>query len=299
MGHSLSRDLIVLIACKIDVVDVVAVLSTCRACKQWDTPEFWKRLFSISFGWPVARPKDDTSWKKWYLSRHASVSFHLAPLQTFGGTLSCNNTLFVANGIRNVVPVRDCSGNEVVVDRGPNHQPEFGWGDQPNFGWRLSRFSRLLDRHERYYFEVKVLWVNPNYGDFIVGLSDVNSGKCGTNESPNDSCVSCGVCFAAAAPFPITVFSNWMSSWNMGGSGPLGVTVTMNVQVPFIVSCHYDRVNRVGRFAVNGRWIEPAVTFQSTNALAQPFVVLYSDGAHAQLLKEWVYPELWEWGWPI
>lgn len=138
--------------------------------------------------------------------------------------------------------------------------------------------------------------MNPNYGDFIVGLSDVNSGKCGTNENPNDSCVSCGLCFAAAAPFPITVFSNWMSSWNMGASGPQGVTIILNVQLPFIVSCHYDRGNRVGRFAVNGRWIEPLVTFQSTTALAQPFVVLYSDGAHAQLLKECVYPELWECG---
>ena len=48
MDHSLSRDVIVMIACKIDFVDVVAVLSTCRACKEWDTPEFWKRLYSIS-----------------------------------------------------------------------------------------------------------------------------------------------------------------------------------------------------------------------------------------------------------
>jgi hypothetical protein len=55
----------------------------------------------------------------------------------------------------------------------------------------------------------------------------------------------------------------------------------------------YERTSQKADFAVNGELLLPQVSFES-NARVQPFVVLFSDGAHAQLLKDWIYPNLWE-----
>ncbi len=193
----------VLIACKVDVVDVLAVFCTCGRCRDWDNDEFWKRVFAGTFGAVATNTK--RPWKHTFMMRHHCASLRLDPTQTFGGTLHCEDKLFVASAVLHDERITSSEGRQFVC------------GD--NSGWQLSRLNSVLDKGDKFYFEVELLWTNPRYGDIVAGLSNVAEGVQGTLEVATDSCPSGGFCFSAARS-EVSIFSNWKSSWNMGPTGP-------------------------------------------------------------------------------
>lgn len=317
MGSSLSllQDSANGIATWLNLTDVSHTFMACQYLKGFDNDSMWSMLYNAHFKRAFSPNQPKIAFE--LIFRNHKLRFD--QMQTFGGHLYCDDSLFITDGSREAgIPrlysfISDSDGNMVYYDTTPDFKPLPGTN-----GWRLSRFTQPLLHGPRFYWEIKMIWINPDYGDIFVGVSDISTGKQGNNQSVLDTCCSYGIHYSAAGKTAHLV-SGETSSWDLGPAGPKGIELNsikamlnhdeddndnnddddgQNVQ--FVISCMYDRDAASLEFAFNGEMIcgklEPdiEITKFHPSVVLVPVVLMYSGGANCQILRIWEHQELAE-----